>query len=231
MKRFYEAVTIATTSGGSQVMLDDRPVRTPLKAPLIIPSEKIAERVAVEWNAQDKEIKPYTMPLTKLATTVIDLMPDRREPARNEISDYAATDLLCYRTPVPQNLFERQSQLWQPWLDWSAKALDAPMIVTSGIEPVDQPDASLNSLKSHITALDNWSLVGVHAATKLTGSVILALAIYKGELEADQAFKLAQLDELFEVERWGLEEEQEKRHQSLMRGLNAAALFLKLANS
>lgn len=227
MKRFYTSVEVGEGETGCQVLLDGRPVRTPMKAQLDMRSDKLAALVAAEWAAQLEQIQPHTMPITRLATTVIDLMPTRRRPAQAEIEDYAATDTLCYRSPEPRALATRQGEQWQPWLDWAATALDAPMSATDGIEPVDQPIPSLKAIAGHIHALDDWRLVGVHAATKIMGSAILALALNEAVVQAEEAHQLALLDELFEVERWGLEEEQANRHAELARNLAAAEAYLR----
>ena len=226
MKRFYKNVSVGSGPDGCQILLDGRPVRTPEKAVLVVGSKPLADAVASEWDAQVQDIAADTMPVTRLVTTAIDLMPARRQPAENEINEYVEMDMLCYRCAEPQALADQQAQLWQPWLDWAMTALDAPLTVTAGINPQAQPPHSLRAIANHISSLDDWRLVGVHAATKLTGSAILALAMERQLLTYADAHRLSLLDELFEISHWGLDDEQAKRHDQLSVNLHAVEIYL-----
>ncbi|MFO1036375.1 MAG: ATP12 family protein [Geminicoccaceae bacterium] len=229
MKRFYkEVATVPAEAGRWQIELDGRPVRTPQRRLLTLPTEGLAALVAEEWAAQGEEIKPREMPLTTLATTVHDLMPQRREDAIAEIEGYAATDLLCYRADGPPDLVQRQHASWQPWLDWAEQQFDARLAVATAVQPLEQPDAALRALAAAVRASDDWRLVGLHAVTTLTGSIVLGLALARGAVDAERALDVALLDELFEIERWGLDEEQRIRHERLLRDLVAAERFLRL---
>ncbi len=231
MRRFYQAVTVEDGPGPFAVLLDGKPVRTPARAALRLPTRGLAEAVAGEWAAQGRTIDPFTMPLTRLATTAIDLMPARRADAIAELVEYAGTDLLCYRVPSPADLAARQQERWQPWLDWAASRFGAPLTVTRALDPAPQAEASLRALERVVAAVADWPLVGLHAATRATGSLVLGLALLEGRLDAETAFMLAQLDELYEIERWGEEREQQRRHAALRRELAAAERFLRLLES
>ena len=226
MNRFFTDVDIGPEEAAFLVRLDGQPVHTPARHPLALPTACLARAVAEEWDAQGRSIEPATMPLTRLATTVVDLMPTRHGDAVAEAAGFAATDLLCYRADEPPLLVERQHRLWQPWLDWALTRYDAPLVATAGVGPIPQPERALRSLRDAVVRLDPWRLVGVHAATTLTGSLVLGLAVEQGAIDADTAFRAAFLDELFEVERWGLDEEQQHRHAGLRRDLYAAVRFL-----
>lgn len=228
VKRFYREVTVGQDDGGSTVLLDGRPVRTPARRPLVLPSPALAEAVAEEWQGQDETIAPETMPLTRLATTVVDLMPARRADAIEEVAGFAGTELLCYRAAAPASLVERQRRAWQPWLDWATREYDAPLMVADDVMPVEQPATSLNALHAAVAAHDDWRLVGLHAAATLLGSVVLALALERGVIDVDAAFRTALLDELFEIEQWGEEAAQQQRHRRLRAELAAAERFLSL---
>lgn len=208
--------------------LDGRSAHTPARHRLVAPSETLAAALAAEWQAQPERMDPRAMPLTRLTTTVLDLMPTRRGDAIEEAAGFAATDLLCYRAAEPQDLVERQEAAWQPWLDWAMRQHDSPLRSTSSVTAVQQPEASLRSLRAAVERLDDWRLVGLHAATTLTGSIVLGLAMENGALAADTAFELACLDELYEIARWGEEAEQTARHATLRRDLDAAARFMRL---
>jgi chaperone required for assembly of F1-ATPase len=227
VKRFYKDVTTAPDENGFTVFLDGRPVRTPARNLMRLPSHALARQVAEEWSAQGDELAPADMRLTRFATTAIDLMPSRRGDAVAEIAGYAATDLLCYRAPDPAELAVRQEATWQPWLDWLERAFGSRLVVTRTIDPIPQPEESLASIGRAIEALDDWRLVGVHAAATVLGSVVLALAMERGELGPEEAFKTALLDELYEIERWGEEQEQLRRHARLKADLVGTDRFLR----
>lgn len=225
-KRFYKDVQAAPAEGGFVIHLDGRPLRTPARRVLLLPTAALAELVAQEWAAQVEEILPDSMPLTRLATTVKDLMPVRRADAVAEILGYAETDLLCYRAAHPQDLAARQAAAWQKWLDWAQMHLDSRLVTTNGLSAVQQDEAALRSLARAVESLDDWRLTALHTATSLTGSIVLGLAMQRGVLDPSEAFAAAALDELYEMERWGEEADLMQRHARLRRDLEAASAFL-----
>jgi chaperone required for assembly of F1-ATPase len=228
MRRFWREVAVVAEGPGFAPALDGKPVRTPARRALLAPTEALADALAAEWRAQGAEIEPASMPLTRLATTVVDLMPARRADAIAEAAGYAATDLLCHRAAEPPELAARQHLAWQPWLDWAERRHDAPLRPVVGVVDVGQPPDSLRRLRAAVERLDDWHLVGLHAATTLTGSLILALALERGAVDTSGAFAAALLDELWTIERWGEEPEQQRRHARLRRDLAAAERFLRL---
>lgn len=227
MKRFYKDAGTGSGEGGHTVLLDGRPIRTPGRNLLALPTAELARAVAAEWAVQGETIRPESMGITRLASTVTDQLPERRDDAIAEIQGYAEADLLCYRAGAPSELAERQAAAWQPWLDWAARRLDAPLLVTTAIDPLPQPAASLEALRRATAGLDDWHLVGLHATTRLTGSIVLGHALLTGELDPATAFDLALLEELFEIERWGLEAEQARRHATLRADLAAAEAYCR----
>lgn len=228
MKRFYTTATTEAATEGWRVMLDGRPLRTPARKPLVVPGEALARAVAAEWQEQGEQIDTQGMRLTRLATTVVDLMPERRGDAIAEATGYAATDLLCYRAASPASLAARQEEAWQPWLDWAERRFDARLKVASGVMPASQDDLALRSLRAAVERLDDWRLVGLHAATSATGSLVLGLAMEAGDLGAEAAFTASVLDETFEIEQWGEDREQAARRDRLRADLEAAQMFLAM---
>jgi chaperone required for assembly of F1-ATPase len=226
MKRFYRQVELGVEGDMHRVLLDGRPLRTPAKRPVALPTAALAAAIAAEWRDQGENIEPAIMPITRLASTAQDRLPELRAAAIAELVDYAETDLLCYRAAAPLDLVERQSQTWQPLLDWAARTYGARLVVTTSILPVAQPKAAVQRLQAAVEALDDWRLVGLHAATSVLGSLILGLAVVEGRIDAEQALATSLLDELFEIERWGQDAETERRHAMLRRDLEAAADFL-----
>jgi chaperone required for assembly of F1-ATPase len=226
VKRFYKEVSVATGAGGHQILLDGRPVRTPARQAVVMPSAALAEAIAGEWRAQGEVIARAGMGLTRLVSTALDRMPALRGAAIEEVLGYALTDLLCYRAADPVELAERQQLTWQPWLDWLAEAHGARLVVTTSMLPVTQPEPAVARLRAVIEQLDDWRLVGLHGATTALGSIVLGLALLEGRIDAEQALAASLLDELFEIERWGRERDAERRQQTLRRDVAAAASFL-----
>ncbi len=227
MKRFYKSTGIDAAEGGFRVMLDGRPMKTPARHTLILPVEGLAAAIAEEWDAQADEIQPDLMPITRLATTAADRMPDLRAAAIDEVANYAETDLVCYRAATPPTLVREQQEAWQPALDWMAKRYDIAFDVTEALLPVSQPEATLKRVRSAVEAIEDWPLVGVHGATTSLGSIVLALALWHGELDADAAVDASLVDALFEIKQWGEERDATKRHDAVRRDVRGVARFLE----
>lgn len=230
--RFYKTVTVDAVSSdagaGFRILLDGRAVRTPGRAEGRLPTRALAEAVAVEWAAQGDNVDPQSMPLTGLAWTAL----DRVRPARAEIvtavSAFAAHDLLCYRAAGPADLAARQQEVWQPLLDWLALTFDAPLAVTAGIVSVEQPAAALAALERAVAARDDFALAALSAATAATGSLVIALALVEGGIDSEAAFTAAQLDETYQIERWGEDPEHRRRRDAIRADLAAVERFVGL---
>jgi chaperone required for assembly of F1-ATPase len=228
MKRVYKTAEPRAVAGGWGVALDGRSLRTPAKRALLVPSAALAGEIAAEWDAQGPDIRPETMPLTRLAATAIDRTAEKRAEIAGEIAGYAGTDLVCYRAEHPPALAARQEAVWQPLLDWAAGRYDAGLAVTAGIVPLAQSPASLKSYAAVVAALDDFRLTALQAATAACGSLVIALALYEGRLDADAAFAASQLDETFQIEAWGEDAEAAARRETLAADIAAAARFLEL---
>ncbi len=228
MKRFYREATVVSDERGHGVALDAKPLRTPAKAELIVPSRALAEAIAAEWRAQGGDISLHALPLTRLAGAAIDLVARRRDAIVAETANYAGTDLICYRATHPPELVKRQQMLWQPLLDWLAEYFEAPLHVTMGITPLSQPPASLAALKKAVAAHDDLHLTALRLATATSGSLAIALALLSRRLDADAAFAAAELDESFQIEKWGEDPEQTKRRAALRDDLRLTERFAEL---
>jgi chaperone required for assembly of F1-ATPase len=210
------------------IALDRRPVRTPGKRDLAVPSSALAAAIAEEWNTQEGEVRPATMPLTRLATTAIDRVATQRAAVARQTANYAGTDLLCYRAAHPPALTARQQTVWQPLIDWAVLRYDAPLSVTTGVIPRSQPTMSLRAFAAAIGDLDDFMLTALHAATAACGSLVLGLALLEGRVNADEAFAASQLDESFQIAAWGEDSEQAGRRRALAADIAAAARFISL---
>ncbi|QDO98909.1 ATPase [Ferrovibrio terrae] len=228
MKRFYKLVTAEQADDGAIIRLDGRVLKTPAKAEMRLPTLALAEAIAGEWQAQQVEIRPQSMPLMQLAATSIDRVMIDPAFARTDVVRYGGTDLLSYRADEPAVLAERQAAEWQPLLDWFRDRYDVQMNVTSGIIAVTQPAELTPRLERVCDGLDAWRLTALHGATTNTGSVVIGLALLDGRLDADGAHRAALLDELYQAERWGEDAEAVARRTGLLADLQATAQFLAL---
>ena len=206
-KRFWKLATPAPCDGGFTVLLDDRPVRTPAKAALTMPSLMMAEAVAKEWDAQEEFVNPLTMPVTRGANAAIDKVGAQREEVIALLSEYGDSDLLCYRAAGPEGLIARQADAWDPMLDWAAETLNARLFVGEGVMHVTQRPDTLAKLSAEVAAFDNFALAAVHDLISLSGSLVLALAVTKDAIAVEDAWQLSRLDEHWQIEQWGEDEE------------------------
>jgi chaperone required for assembly of F1-ATPase len=228
MKRFYQRAGIVPAGPTYRVALDGKPIKTPAKRDLIVPKAALATAIAMEWNAQEGDIRPAAMPLTQLANTAIDRVMPQRAAVVQQIAGYAGTDLVCYRATRPPELTARQHTVWQPLVDWAALRYDAPLDITTGVIPVAQAPASLRAFAAAVAEHDDFALAALHVATASCGSLVIALALIEGRVEAAAAFAASQLDESFQIEAWGEDSEQAQRRQALAADIAAAAQFLSL---
>ena len=228
-RRFYDAATADATADGFAVLLDGRPVRTPGRAHVALPTRALAEAVAAEWRAQGETIDPHAMPLMRLVSRAIDIVPAHRARLVGEIAAYGATDLLCYRAEAPAGLLARQEAVWQPILDWAAAALGLSLVVTAGIIHVDQPPAALAAARAALGARDDLALAALDAIVRATGSLVLGLAVAEGRLAAAEAAAAARLDETWQAEQWGEDGAAAARLGAIEGDIEAAARLMTLA--
>jgi chaperone required for assembly of F1-ATPase len=228
MRRFYNKAEVVSAASGYGIALVGRLVKTAGKQDLIVPSLALAAAVAAEWEAQQGEIRREAMPLTRLAGATIDRSAAQRDAVVRQVAHYAGTDLVCYWATHPPALAARQQAVWQPLIDWAAGRYGAPPVVTTGIVPASQPAASLAAFTEAVAEHDDFSLTALHAATAACGSLVIALALLEGRLDADEAFAASQLDESFQIEAWGEDTEQAERRAALAAEIVAAARFISL---
>ncbi|WBU64967.1 ATP12 family chaperone protein [Paracoccus aerodenitrificans] len=206
-RRFWKSASVGQEGEGWRVTLDGRPVMTPGKHPLILPVRALAEAIAAEWDAQDDVIDPEAMPLTRAANSAIEKVSPQFGAVADMLAAYGGTDLLSYRADGAAELAARQATGWDPLLDWSARELDAPLAVTSGVMPVGQDPAALARLRERLDSLDPFELTALHDLVTLPGSLILGLAVFYGRLTAEEAFALSRIDEEYQAENWGHDDE------------------------
>jgi len=206
-RRFWTTASVVPAEGGFAIQLDGRPVRTPLKAPLVLPTEALARAVAAEWQAVDGKVNPAVMPFTRAANSAIDKVVPQFGAVADMLAEYGGTDLVCYRAEGPEALAARQDAGWNPLLDWAAGALAAPLIPTVGVMHRDQPAASLATLTASVRALTPFQLSAFHDLVAISGSLVLAFAVARGRLTGEEAWALSRIDENWQIEEWGEDEE------------------------
>ncbi len=228
VKRFYKDVALREEGGGFALTLDGRLARTPGKRKLAAKSRALMERVAAEWARQGERLDASDMPVTRLLNTALDGVAERRNETRAEIAAYAGSDLLCYRADAPETLAERQRKAFDPVLDWAAETLGARFVLAAGVMHVAQPEATIAAVRAALASVDDpVALAALGVVTNLTGSAILALAVARGRLTAEEAWRLAHTDEDFQIERWGDDAEAMARRASRWREMEAAAAALQ----
>jgi chaperone required for assembly of F1-ATPase len=232
IRRFYKTAEVASLADGFGVHLDGRPVKTPAKAVLALPTRAAAELVAAEWDAQGEHIDFARMPATRHAFTAIDRVSITRGEVAREIARYAAADLLCYFAEQPESLVTRQLERWGPVLDWALTQEGLVFVRATGISYQTQPAETLARVEEAALAMDDFHLAALAFAGALFGSSILALAVLRGRLTTDEAFDLSRIDEAFQEEQWGQDEEASVRTANQRSEAAALAAWLEaLASS
>lgn len=226
MKRFYKAAATVRSDNGWQIELDSRELKTPKRATLLLPAEAMAAAIMYEWDAQGDIIDPISMPLTGLANAAIDHVRPNRTAFAKSIAAYGESDLLCYRAADPAPLVARQGEAWQPILDWAAKRYDITFTVTDSIVHQPQPAATLARLSAALVAFDDFALAAAQPLTTISGSLVIALALLEGEIDAETAWTAGELDELFQAEMWGDDADAAATREHRRSAFDAAARFL-----
>lgn len=224
-KRFWKDTSVAEGEGGFEVHLDGRPVRTPAKAALVVPTRKLAEMIQTEWEAQVETIDPNTMPTTRGANAAIDKVAVQHGEVADMLADYGDSDLLCYRADYPAELLARQQELWDPILEWAADHMSARLAPRQGIMHQPQDPKSLARLKEATHQFTNFELAAFHDLVSMSGSLILGFAVTEGHLSPETAWDLSRVDENFQIEQWGEDEEEAKTVRIKQESFLQAARF------
>ncbi len=229
-KRFWKETLVQEEGTGFTVKLDGRGVRTPAKAPLVVPTRVMAEAIASEWDAQEDVIDPNTMPVTRSANAAIDKVKHQHAEVAEMLAEYGDTDLLCYRADFPEALIARQAEQWDPVLDWAAEALGARLSPRTGIMHSAQDPEALATLRQKTHAFSDFEMTAFHDLVGLSGSLILGFAVTEGHLDPDAAWELSRLDDLFQIEQWGEDDEAMNVAEIKRQSFLHAAHFYRMVN-
>lgn len=224
-KRFYKSAAVEETEGGFAIVLDGKSVRTPTGEPLAAPTREIAQAIVEEWNAQGEFIDPMTMPLTRLANSVIAGVVGNVDAVRADVAKYFESDLLFYRAAHPEALVAREGEHWDPVLFWATEALGARFVLAEGIVHVRQPETAVAAATAALPD-DPWLIAALHIVTTITGSALLALALSHGARSADEVWAAAHVDEDWNIAQWGADAEVMARRNVRLRDFRAAAFVL-----
>ncbi len=227
-KRFWDEATVQTSERGFGVALDDKPLKTPAKQPLLLPSFGLAKAIASEWQALEKEIDPTQLPFTKLCNAAIDNMEEKSAAVVEMLTAYSQTDLLCYRAESPDGLVQRQSDGWDPLLSWIRETHGIFFVQTAGILPVDQPNATVTAFREWLSGWDNFGLMAIHDLVMLSGSIVIPRAVIEGEISANDGWERSLIDEMWQVEQWGEDDEANALRSGKMQGFHTAAQLISL---
>jgi chaperone required for assembly of F1-ATPase len=206
-RRFWSDAAPEPVEGGFEVRLDGRPVRTPAKTLLVVPTERLAHAVSAEWQAQGETVDPTTMPMTRMANSALDKVTPQQADVAEHLAAYGESDLLCYRADAPQELVDRQAAAWDPLLAWAEDRYGARLAVGTGVMFVPQEADAVAALRRPVDALDPWALAAFHDLVALPGSLVIAFAATSGEWDRADLWARSRIDEAWQAEQWGVDEE------------------------
>lgn len=230
-KRFWKSADVVQVENGFAVELDGRTVKTPLKTPIAVPTRALADAMALEWDAQGEKVAPMTMPVTRAVNATLDKVIPQRAEVADMLAEYGACDLLCYRATHPEALIERQQAAWDPLLDWAKTRFDAPLQATNGIMHVVQSPDAIAALRAPVHQFTPWELTAVHEFVTITGSLVLALAAAEDAVPLETLWTHARIDEDWQEEQWGEDEEATNMAQAKRAAFFQAATFLALTRT
>jgi chaperone required for assembly of F1-ATPase len=208
-KRFWKSVSVIERDDGYGIALDGRPVKTPAKRPLVTPTRALAEAIAAEWDAQDGTIDPRGMPFTRTGNAAIDKVAPQHSAVADMLANYGDSDLLCYRAERPEALVQRQTDQWDPLLNWAADTLNAQLKTRAGVMHQPQDAAELDTLRARVHAFSPYELAAFHDLVSLSGSLILGFAATHDVADPDELWTISRLDEIWQSEQWGKDHEAE----------------------
>lgn len=228
-KRVYKTVALLETDDGFGVALDGRQMHTPSKSKLLTASRALAQAICDEWDSQGDFIDPGSMPLTKLLNSATDRIKPDPATIISGLLGYFDTDLLCYRAANPADLSELQSSVWQPVLDWLNEAHDIDLSVGTGVMPFAHDAAAHGRAEAFLMDCNVTKLTGVQATAGLTASLSLGFALVEQRLSGAEVAAAATLDETWQMEKWGEDQEALDRVALLATDVLAVERFLKLS--
>lgn len=230
-KRFWTQTAAVGVDGGFAIELDGRPVKTPAKATLILPTADMATAVAEEWDAQSGVIDPMKMPVTRGANAAIDKVTPQKAEVVSMLAAYGDSDLLCYRAAGPEELIATQAAQWDPLLDWAATTFGVNLRTAEGVMHVPQDTDAMARLAAEVDAMTPFQLAGAHDLISLSGSLVIALAVTKGHLSVEEGWLVSRVDEEWQISQWGEDDDARAQEQIKKAAFADAARFYVLSGT
>ncbi len=231
MKRIWKTVETIAAGQGFHITLDGKPIKKPSGGGLMIPFPALAVGIAEEWRGaglDGKDIKPDDLPLTRMATTALDRVATSYADIINQLVGYGLNDALCYRAEGPPSLNAQETAQWQPWLDWAAATYGVALRTGVGVQPITQPEDTAPKFQKALQAFDIYQLTALGVAVPAMGSLVLGLALANGRIDALTAFNVSQLEENYQIERWGIDDLAEQRRAGILADLHLCVRFMEL---
>jgi len=228
VKRFWKSAAVVGVDGGYAIELDGRPVKTPARAELAVPTSALAEAIAAEWNESPDDVDPRAMPLTGLANAAIDRVATDKDAFAADLARYGESDLTCYRAEGPETLVRRQAESWDVLLGWARRRYDVDFATCSGVMHVSQPEETVRKLGHAVASLDSFHLAGLAPLVTIRGSLVAGLAVLEKLMPATEAWEAVSLDDRWQMEQWGADAEAEAALDGRRRDFLSGARFLEL---
>jgi chaperone required for assembly of F1-ATPase len=231
MKRFWKTTKITAMGGAHAVELDGRPVKLPSGKPLAVPFKALAEAIAEEWADAPQDFSPDNLPLTRLASTAQERIAPHRAEIIGQLAAYGMNDLLCYRAEAPDDLVYQQSATWDRWLQWADDTYGAPLQITAGLVPINQPPSTGETLRETLSSLSDYTIAALGVIVPALGSLILGLALTAKALEPQAACDAASIDELWQEQQWGTDREAVLRRTKIFEDVAISTRFMYLCSA
>ncbi|MEL7257000.1 MAG: ATP12 family protein [Pseudomonadota bacterium] len=228
-KRFWKSARLAPSGSGYGIQLDGRPVKTPAKSELVVPSEALAQAIALEWEAQGEVVNPLSMPMTRSANAAIDKVTVQHAEVAELVAAYGDTDLLCYRADGPDSLVTRQTETWDPLLDWACERFGARLEPVSGVMHRPQNPEALAILTHNVQEMDAFTLTAFHELVGLSGSLVIGFATLYDYAEPATLWSWSRIDETWQAEQWGVDDEAQELAEHKLGEFEHAKRFHDLA--
>ena len=220
----------ASHDDGFAITAKEKPLMTPGKKPLVVPTQELAEAMTTEWQANQKFMAEQ-MKLTALAYTAIDRVIGQEDNIAEVLLAYVDTDTLCYRSSHSQALEKEQRECWDPVLHWAAGRFSAIWQVTNGVMPIEQPEALHQNLRDYLKTMDPMRLAAACVLASIFSSLVLTLAVLEKHMDVQRAFELSRLEEEVQNRQWGKDEEALARVERVKAEILAISRFLRLLES
>jgi chaperone required for assembly of F1-ATPase len=228
MKRFWKTAQTVASGENFAAELDGHPVKLPSGKPLTVPFLPLADAIAQEWENAPQDFSPDDLPLTRLASTAQERVALHRDDIIGQLAAYGMNDLLCHRADTPDALVARQNDVWGHWLNWAETSHGLRLQSTTGLMPINQPPAIATKLYDILSAHSDYTIAALGVIIPALGSLVLGLALTANALGAEEASKAAFLDELWQEEQWGADDEAVKRRTSVIADVAVSARFMYL---